>query len=268
MTKSLAALWLGVRIVDRKKKIGLAVLIIVVGVALALQFRHADRTVADGAAAPIAGATTESSFNRTLLDNGSKSGAALSGEVSSLIDDMLPKTTPLGPSADATKFNGRSQAPTQALADLNEPDKIHKVIDGDTLPKLAQRYWGRGDRYADLYAYNRDVLTDPDVLPIGAELRIPAHLIAAIGGDQASAAPLLPLAPLPQAAPTPSSAVTAAAQKQPAQRTYQVRTGDNLIDIARKLYGDGRKHTELFEANRRIMRSPTDLRPGMLLVVP
>jgi nucleoid-associated protein YgaU len=41
-----------------------------------------------------------------------------------------------------------------------------------------------------------------------------------------------------------------------------------LVDIARKMYGDGRKHELLFQANRRAMRAPTDLKPGMVLVVP
>jgi nucleoid-associated protein YgaU len=49
----------------------------------------------------------------------------------------------------------------------------HKVADGDTLTQLAQHYLGSADRWRELYEFNRDVLADPELLPIGAELRIP-----------------------------------------------------------------------------------------------
>jgi nucleoid-associated protein YgaU len=51
--------------------------------------------------------------------------------------------------------------------------QTHKIIDGDTLPALAQRYLGSADRYLEIYEANRDVLPSPQVLPIGAKLKIP-----------------------------------------------------------------------------------------------
>ena len=52
-------------------------------------------------------------------------------------------------------------------------EKRHRVQDGDTLTTLAVQYFGRADAYRLIYDYNRDVLRSPDLLPIGAELRIP-----------------------------------------------------------------------------------------------
>lgn len=49
----------------------------------------------------------------------------------------------------------------------------HRIIDGDTLTKLASRYLGRADRYLEIFEYNRDLLTSPDLLPIGSLLKIP-----------------------------------------------------------------------------------------------
>jgi nucleoid-associated protein YgaU len=49
----------------------------------------------------------------------------------------------------------------------------HRIADGDTLIKLAQKYLGRPDRYLEIYDRNRDVLTNPDLLPIGVILKIP-----------------------------------------------------------------------------------------------
>ena len=59
-----------------------------------------------------------------------------------------------------------------------------------------------------------------------------------------------------------------AASRTVTPRTYTVQPGENLIDIARKLYGDGRRNQALFDANRRVLRTPTDLKPGTVLVVP
>jgi nucleoid-associated protein YgaU len=50
----------------------------------------------------------------------------------------------------------------------------HTVEDGDTLTKIALRYLGRADAYRRIYDLNRDVLSTPDLLPIGAVLQIPA----------------------------------------------------------------------------------------------
>jgi hypothetical protein len=53
------------------------------------------------------------------------------------------------------------------------PPRTHTIVDGDTLRALAERYLGSADRYLEIYEANRDVLPSPELLPIGAELRIP-----------------------------------------------------------------------------------------------
>lgn len=50
---------------------------------------------------------------------------------------------------------------------------LHTVRDGDTLDLLAQRYWGDASRWRDIYSANRNVLTNPQLLPIGIRLKIP-----------------------------------------------------------------------------------------------
>jgi len=51
--------------------------------------------------------------------------------------------------------------------------RTHKVVDGDTLGALAERYLGSADRGREIYEANRDVLSSPGILPIGVELKIP-----------------------------------------------------------------------------------------------
>jgi nucleoid-associated protein YgaU len=48
------------------------------------------------------------------------------------------------------------------------------VQNSDTLEKLAKRYLGDEDRAMEIFDLNRDVLDNPHLLPIHAELRIPA----------------------------------------------------------------------------------------------
>lgn len=50
----------------------------------------------------------------------------------------------------------------------------HVVQNSDTLEKLAKRYLGDEGRALEIFDLNRDVLDNPYLLPIDAELRIPA----------------------------------------------------------------------------------------------
>ena len=58
-----------------------------------------------------------------------------------------------------------------------EPESLppagYLVRTGDTLSDIAERVYGDSRRYLDLYRANRDVLSDPDDLPVGTTLRIP-----------------------------------------------------------------------------------------------
>ncbi|MDZ4821771.1 MAG: hypothetical protein SGJ20_22650, partial [Planctomycetota bacterium] len=48
----------------------------------------------------------------------------------------------------------------------HEPvERKHKVVDGDSLTALAQKYLGNPDRAEDLFYYNRDILRSGELLP-------------------------------------------------------------------------------------------------------
>src|SRR5690606_19373255 len=65
--------------------------------------------------------------------------------------------------------------PSEERATPNERERKHRIVDGDTLARIAQRYWQDAALADALFAANRDVLTAPDPLPLGVELRIPAR---------------------------------------------------------------------------------------------
>jgi nucleoid-associated protein YgaU len=62
---------------------------------------------------------------------------------------------------------------TSPAASADDEPRTHRVVDGDTLAALAQRYLGSADRAQEIYDANRDVLRDPMLLPIDIELKIP-----------------------------------------------------------------------------------------------
>ena len=51
-------------------------------------------------------------------------------------------------------------------------------------------------------------------------------------------------------------------------RTYRVRYNDTLSGIAKQELGDHTKWIELYNANRKLLRDPNGLAPGMVLVIP
>lgn len=56
-----------------------------------------------------------------------------------------------------------------------QPEEVrHVVQNSDTLEKLAKRYLGDEGRALEIFDLNRDILDNPHLLPINAELRIPA----------------------------------------------------------------------------------------------
>ncbi len=80
--------------------------------------------------------------------------------------ESLPASPEAPHRRGAVEASAASTAPT---------DRVHVVQDGDSLERLAQRYYG-SERYAAfLYSVNQAVLRSPQLLPIGASLRIPAH---------------------------------------------------------------------------------------------
>lgn len=49
----------------------------------------------------------------------------------------------------------------------------YTVVDGDNLWKIADKVYGSGARWMEIYEANKNVMSDPDALQIGMELRVP-----------------------------------------------------------------------------------------------
>jgi len=84
------------------------------------------------------------------------------------------------PCVDDASSSPSDEAPTFRIAAAEPPpssrsDVRHRIVDGDTLTALAEKYLGGGDRRLEIYDANRDVLPSPDLLPIGIEIAIPGR---------------------------------------------------------------------------------------------
>jgi nucleoid-associated protein YgaU len=65
-----------------------------------------------------------------------------------------------------------SPPPWPAPSEEDSPRR-HVIVDGDSLARLAARYLDDPHRANEIFELNREVLSDPELLPIGTELTLP-----------------------------------------------------------------------------------------------
>jgi nucleoid-associated protein YgaU len=152
------------------------------------------------------------------------------------------------PLAVAWSANGaapRSRAtPAMPAGDTS----TYVVRDGDDLTGIALKVYGHAGGAQAIWSVNRDRLADPNVLPIGLELRIPpAWSVPAVQN------------------PTGAGQVI-----EPGRRPAKVRVapGETLDTLAQRFYGDRSMAARLYEANRDLLRNPALVVPGMELRLP
>lgn len=58
------------------------------------------------------------------------------------------------------------------------------------------------------------------------------------------------------------------AEQAPTTKTYTVKTGDCLWNIAKKYYGNGAQYTKIVNANKSKIKNPNLIYPGWVLVIP
>jgi LysM repeat protein len=56
---------------------------------------------------------------------------------------------------------------------LPQPAKIHEVVSGDTLSKIAKKHYGDANKYMKIFDANKDQLSDPNKIKVGQKLKIP-----------------------------------------------------------------------------------------------
>ena len=54
-----------------------------------------------------------------------------------------------------------------------EKSEIYEIVSGDTLGKIAERYYGKPSEYMRIFEANREIIEDPDRIYPGQKIRIP-----------------------------------------------------------------------------------------------
>jgi nucleoid-associated protein YgaU len=66
----------------------------------------------------------------------------------------------------------------------------------------------------------------------------------------------------------PESNPTRRVAARPTSRQHTVEEGDSLYGLAERYYGDGDRFTELYQANKAVLKRPDRLEVGTVLVIP
>lgn len=178
--------------------------------------------------------------------------------------DSAPASQPSGrPSAaqlldEAIARPGRSTAPSFEPAPGRQPattpqpsrtptpaEVWHTVKDGESLWSIAAAYYNNGSRWTEIADANPGRVASGGVVRTGVKLRIP--------GDKARASQPTPRAPEPDADGT---------------RTYTVKAGDTLGEIAQKLLGTIKRADEIIALNTGTITDADEIRQGMVLRIP
>jgi nucleoid-associated protein YgaU len=153
------------------------------------------------------------------------------------------------PLAVAWSANASNTALARGAASLPQGDTSTYVVrDGDDLTSIAIRLYGHAGGAQAIWSVNRDRLADPNVLPIGMELRIP------------------PVWSVPAVQQNPLAGQVIEPGRRPAK--VRVGPGETLESLAQRFYGDRSMAPRLFEANRDLLRNPQLVVAGMELRLP
>ena len=140
---------------------------------------------------------------------------------------------------DSSSGNSGSTSGGSGTAAAESTVISYTVQKGDTLWKIAVKFFGDGNQWRKIYEDNKDVLGNPDRIYAGQVLKI---IVTTASGSQET--------------------VPAAGG------TYTVQPGDSLWKIAVKAYGNGRRWTKIYEANKDRISDASRIRVGQVLVIP
>ena len=151
--------------------------------------------------------------------------------------------------------NRRAEAPQvdPLREDARRPpaEHVHRVEQGDTLWKIAERYYGDGalwTRIAEAEQNKGRIMANAQVRN-GATIVIPG-VPAMSQNNRGSSRDIRP------------------AQPAPRQQTYTVQRGDTLGEISMKTLGTSRRWREILELNRDRIRNPDVVPVGVELRLP
>lgn len=137
---------------------------------------------------------------------------------------------------------------------------VHYVGKEETLSDISRKYYGSAGAWKDIYEANRSVIPNPNLVRPGVRLVIPpkpgtpsANVAASAGSNNTGTAIRI-------TAERPAPA--------PAMKTYTVKSGDTLSDIADRFTGSAANWKKVYAANKDRIKDPDRLSEGTVLQIP
>ena len=199
-------------------------------------------------------------------DSGSSGGSSSSGDSGSDSNsndnpgstESAANTSDNAPAGAIVTGNGGNSAGTASGAAAgtaagSEPI-IYTIVSGDTLSKIALKHYGNASLWTKIYEDNRDIISNPDVIRVGWQIKI--YPMAA--GDTANVA-------LTNANQTDTEQGNTGTT---VDGTYVVQSGDTLWKISKKIYGWGWQWRKIYDANRDTIQAPGVLHMGQVIIIP
>ena len=173
-----------------------------------------------------------------------------------------PRPTTPGPSGTVPSGSVPTGVSPAAPASSAAPsgETTHTVASGETMSKIAKKYFGNENAWRAIAKANPTV--DPTSMKVGMKLRIPAS-------DSATKVSATKAAKPAGSSPstTPSAATTATAGGS--DNTHVVASGETLASIARKYYGNTKYWERIYSENKGLIGSdPAALKIGQKLKIP
>lgn len=138
--------------------------------------------------------------------------------------------------------------PNIFINESSKPEFVeYTVRKGDSLSSIAKEFLGSSNKYNDIFEINKSSMRNPNDLRIGMTLKIPndgkTHNINNSDLDI----------------------------KLPDNQQYKevtVKRGQSLSELALKYLGNSDKYMTIFSANKDVLSSPDNVKPGMKLRIP
>lgn len=142
-----------------------------------------------------------------------------------------------GDSSLAVSAAARAAAVTASTAG-DDSVILYIVSQGDTLWKIAEKFYGSGNYWQWIFADNAAIISNPDQIYAGQTIVIYKTRNISAGEGRTES------------------------------KTYTVEKGDTLWEIAKKVYGKGWQWRKIYQANGNVISDPGQIRIGQVLNIP
>lgn len=222
---------------------------------LGIEFRTEDGTLKRAAQnyTVSSGGSEDDGGNDTPVDegNGGQNPGNESGDdrpSAGNIPENSGNDSNIGKADSSNKDSGIDVIPIKKSLDEESIITVeYTVVSGDTLWSIAERFYGNKCPWTKIYEDNAEIIRDANKIYVGQVITI------YLTEEQITSS---------SSAVNPEKSVTVDGE------TYVVQSGDSLCKIAVKFYDNGHQWRKIYETNQEVLRAPSKIYAGQVLVIP